>query len=83
MTDVNSHPRTSRRDRARATRLRILTSAQALFIERGYAATTMEDIAAAAGVAVQTVYYTFRTKALLLREVVELAGVVRRHRGRI
>jgi AcrR family transcriptional regulator len=74
MTDVKPGPRISRRDRARATRLRILTSAHSLFVERGYAATTMEDIAAAAGVAVQTVYYTFKTKASLLREAVELAG---------
>lgn len=37
-------------------------------LERGYAATTMDEIAARAGVAVQTVHYTFRTKGLLLRE---------------
>jgi TetR/AcrR family transcriptional regulator, regulator of autoinduction and epiphytic fitness len=77
MTDVKPGPRVSRRDRARATRLRILTSAQSLFVERGYAATTMEDIAASAEVAVQTVYYTFKTKASLLRETVELAGAGR------
>jgi TetR/AcrR family transcriptional regulator, regulator of autoinduction and epiphytic fitness len=73
-TSVNRDVRTSRRERARATRLRILTTAQTLFIDRGYPATTMDDIAAAAGVAVQTMYYTFGTKASLLREVVELAG---------
>ena len=67
----------SRRDRAAATRLRIVTTAQDLFVERGYAATTMDEIAARAGVAVQTVYYTFRTKGLLLREVVEHAGAGR------
>lgn len=77
MTAVNSDPRTSRRERARATRLRIVLSAQALFVERGYPATTMEDIAAASGVAVQTVYYTFKTKSLLLREAVDLAGAGR------
>ena len=76
-TTVNRDPRTSRRDRARATRLRILTTAQSLFVERGYAATTMDDIAREAGVAVQTTYYTFGTKASLLREVVELAGAGR------
>ena len=67
----------SRRDRAAATRLRIVTSAHELFVEHGYAATTMDGIAARAGVAVQTVYYTFRTKGLLLREVVEHAGAGR------
>jgi TetR/AcrR family transcriptional regulator of autoinduction and epiphytic fitness len=77
MTEVKRDPGTSRRERARATRLRILANAQSLFTERGYAATTMDDIAAAAGVAVQTVYYTFKTKSSLLREAVELAGAGR------
>ncbi|HVF04293.1 MAG TPA: helix-turn-helix domain-containing protein [Frankiaceae bacterium] len=54
-----------------------MTSAHELFVEHGYAATTMEAIAARAGVAVQTVYYTFRTKGQLLREVVEHAGAGR------
>jgi len=77
MADVKRVPRTSRRERARATRVRILTAAQSLFVEPGYAATTMEDIASVADVAVQTVYYTFKTKSLLLREAVELAGAGR------
>jgi AcrR family transcriptional regulator len=58
-----------RRDRARATRERILTAAYELFATRGYHATTMPDIAAAAGVAVQTVYFVFHTKAVLLEQV--------------
>jgi AcrR family transcriptional regulator len=77
MAAVNTESRTGRRERARATRLRILRSAQALFVERGYPATTMEAIAAASGVAVQTVYYIFKTKSLLLREAVDLAGAGR------
>lgn len=77
MKDVKSTGGASRRDRAQATRLRILTSAQQLFVERGYPATTMEDVAAAAGVAVQTVYYGFKTKSRLLRETIELAGAGR------
>jgi AcrR family transcriptional regulator len=36
----------------------------------------MEAIAAKAGVATQTVYYFFRTKALLLQQVVEVAAAV-------
>jgi len=63
-----------RRERARATRQRMIECAHLLFVERGYAMTTMEDIARAAGVAVQTVYYTFGTKSSLLREAVESAG---------
>jgi TetR/AcrR family transcriptional regulator, regulator of autoinduction and epiphytic fitness len=74
VTESHRPSHISRRERARATRLRILTNAHSLFLEKGYAATTMEEIASAAGVAVQTVYYTFRTKSLLLRDVVESAG---------
>ena len=65
-----------RRSRARATRLQILEAARRLFVDRGYAATTMTDIAAAAGVSVETVYGGFRTKANLLKVVwdVTIAG---------
>ena len=67
-------PVASRAERALATRRRMLTSARDLFVQQGYAATTVEQIAADAGVAVQTVYYTFRTKGLLLRELVEVTA---------
>ena len=49
----------------------MLDSARVLFINDGYAATTMDRIAEHASVAVQTLYYTFRTKGQLLCEVVE------------
>ncbi len=65
--------RPSRRERARATRLRIARAAHELFCDRGYAGTTMTEIAEAAGVAVQTVYFTFHTKAEVLRGTFELA----------
>jgi AcrR family transcriptional regulator len=52
----------------------MLNSARELFVTDGYAATTMERIADDAGVAVQTLYYTFRTKGQLLREVVEVTA---------
>jgi AcrR family transcriptional regulator len=57
----------SRKDKALATRRRIVEAALAAFLEDGYAATTMEAIARSAGVAVQTVYFTFRTKGDLLQ----------------
>lgn len=63
----------SRRERARATRLRITKAAYVLFCERGYAGTTMAEIADAAGVAVQTVYFTFHTKGEVLASTYELA----------
>jgi AcrR family transcriptional regulator len=75
MTDVKPPKpvRVTRRERARATRLRITKAAYALFCERGYAGTTMADVAVAAGVAVQTVYFTFHTKSELLSGAYELA----------
>lgn len=65
--------RLSRRDRALRTRLRMVHAAQRLFAERGYTGAKMADIAAAAGVAVQTLYFAFHTKAELLQACYELA----------
>jgi AcrR family transcriptional regulator len=75
MTAVKRHARSelTRRDRARATRLRITKAAYALFCERGYTGTTMSDVADAAGVAVQTVYFTFHTKSELLSRAYDFA----------
>jgi len=70
MPDVK--PRT-RRERAKATRTRISRAAYELFCERGYAATTMAEVARRAGVASQTVYFTFHTKPDLLAGAYELA----------
>jgi AcrR family transcriptional regulator len=56
-----------RRAQAAATRRDILAAAQRLFEQRGYAATTMEAIAAEANVALKTVYVAFETKSGLLR----------------
>ena len=64
-------PQPSRREKAQATRRRIVESALAAFLERGYAETTVSSIARDAGVAVQTVYFTFRTKGDLLQAVYE------------
>ena len=46
-------------------------AARDLFVNGGYAETTMDQIAREAGVAVQTLYYAFRSKGQLLREAVE------------
>ena len=45
-----------RKQQASQTRMRILDAAQRLFAEKGYPASTVEAIAGAAGVAVDTVY---------------------------
>jgi AcrR family transcriptional regulator len=64
---------THRRELARETRRRVLAAAQSLFVARGYAATTMADVAAEAGVAVQTVYSAVGGKAELLKQVLDVA----------
>jgi AcrR family transcriptional regulator len=51
----------------------MVRAATSLFVERGYAATTMNAIAEAADVAPQTVYAAFGTKAALLGEAVGVA----------
>lgn len=53
-------------------REKILKAAAALFIRNGYSATTVEMIAEEAGVAIQTVYFTFRHKKSILKELVDL-----------
>jgi AcrR family transcriptional regulator len=60
---------TRRREQAAVTGREILEAAQRLFEERGYAATTMAAIAAAAGVALKTVYVAFETKSGVLRSL--------------
>jgi AcrR family transcriptional regulator len=63
----------SRRGRAKATHWRIVKAAYQLFCEQGYVGTTMAQIAEAAGVAVQSVYFTFHTKAALLSRAYDFA----------
>ena len=55
-------PRLPRQARSRAKRDAILVAGAQLFAERGYDATTTNDIAAAAGVSIGTVYGYFRDK---------------------
>jgi AcrR family transcriptional regulator len=58
-----------REEQARETRLRIIRAAHELFVAQGYGRTTMAEIAASVGVAVETVYAAFRNKPTLLRQV--------------
>lgn len=59
-------------DQARETRRRIREAADALFVEGGYVATSMDDVARRAGVSRQTVFSAFGTKARLLKEVLDV-----------
>src|SRR5260370_31418360 len=60
---------THRQRQALATRALILDTARQLFRDRGYAGTTIEAIAAGAGVAVNTIYASFGTKRSILTAI--------------
>ncbi|WP_091673670.1 TetR/AcrR family transcriptional regulator [Micromonospora auratinigra] len=58
--------RTRRRE---DTRQRLFVAAVELIAEQGFTATTVDDIAARAGVAKGTVYYNFQSKTVLFEEL--------------
>jgi AcrR family transcriptional regulator len=62
-----------RQEQARRTRWAVLEAARQLFLERGFAATTMPAIASTAGVSVQTVYKAFGNKPRLAKAVFDVA----------
>jgi AcrR family transcriptional regulator len=70
MADVKPGPGarrpTLRAERAQVTRRRIADAARRLFARDGYATTTLAGIAVEAGVAVQTVYAVYGSKAGIL-----------------
>lgn len=68
-------PRDRRARRAAETRVRIVEAAAKLFVERGYAATTIEAVAAEADVAVETVYARFKNKRNLLEAYLDASIV--------
>jgi AcrR family transcriptional regulator len=61
-----------RREQAAATRTRIVRAAAELFAAQGYPQTSIEQIAARAGVARPTVYTAFTGKPALLKQAVDL-----------
>jgi len=63
----------SRREAARSTREAIFAAARALFLDKGYAATTMQAIAQSAGIALDTVYASVGKKPALFALLVETA----------
>ena len=77
MRDDVKHARrydsTRRQEAAAETGLLIMNAARQLFLERGYGATTMPEIAKLAGVAVDTVYASCGRKPEILRTLLELA----------
>jgi AcrR family transcriptional regulator len=61
-------------ERSRATRARIVAAATPLFVRDGYLETTMQGIAKAAGVAVQTLYLAFGSKVAVLEAALAAAA---------
>jgi AcrR family transcriptional regulator len=61
-----------RDEQAARTRARILDAASQLFLERGYARSTMKDIADLAGVARDTVHAVYGSKARILTALIDL-----------
>lgn len=64
---------TRRQQQARENRRQILRAAHELFVGKGYGSTTIAEIAQTAGVAVETVYATFRNKPTLLHRAWDVA----------
>jgi len=73
-TDVKSRSRRRRVAAVEATQREIVEAAGQLFRDRGYTATTMEELASAAGVAVQTVYNSIGGKRAVLNRVLDFAA---------
>jgi AcrR family transcriptional regulator len=63
----------TRTEQAQRTRSRVIDAATRLFVQQGYATTTMRAVAAEAGVSVPTVELLFGTKAQLLHVVIDVA----------
>jgi AcrR family transcriptional regulator len=73
MNDVNPLALVRRRSGSPATRRRISGAALELFSTRGYAATSLQTIADAAGLHVQTIYQAYGSKSAVLAAAFELA----------
>ena len=65
-TGSRTKSRLARAEQSRLTRRAITQAATTLFVRDGFLTTTMADIAAEAGVAVQSLYRPFRSKTAIL-----------------
>jgi AcrR family transcriptional regulator len=76
--DVNpprKYDASRRQEQSRATRRAILSAATEMFVEQGYAATTVRAIAEASGVSVETVYKAFGNKPGIVKACFDVAIV--------
>jgi AcrR family transcriptional regulator len=70
-----SYDASGRQEQARRSRIAMLVAGQKLFLEHGYAPTTMKMVAAEAGVSTQSVYQVFGNKPGLVKALVDVAIV--------
>lgn len=66
---------TGRQARTRLTRTAVIDAARLLFVERGYAGTTVEAISEASGTPVATVYRLFSSKLGILTALLDVSAV--------
>jgi AcrR family transcriptional regulator len=71
MTAITRSAKTAKTARAEATRQALLASARSLFGEKGYAATSVDEVVKHAGVTKGALYHHFKDKDQLFRAVVE------------
>lgn len=72
-TEKRQYRSTLRQQQAATTKRAVIDAARELFLTQGWAGTGMREVAAAAGVALETVYSHFSSKKGLLRAVVDVA----------
>ncbi|MET9658040.1 helix-turn-helix domain-containing protein [Streptomyces sp. NPDC006510] len=67
-----------RAERSRRTREKVIEAARELFVAQGYGVTSLQEVADRAGVAIQTIYFVFRNKRTLFKDVIDasIAGDV-------
>ena len=68
-----SYDASGRRTAAAGNRTRVVAAATELLVTKGYASTTVAEVAAAAGVSVPFVYAAFGNKVGLLKRVLDVA----------
>jgi len=67
---IISNARRAADPRVRRTQAAVVEAARALFLSRGYAGTTVDDIAARAGLTKRTFYNNYSDKAALFRQII-------------
>jgi AcrR family transcriptional regulator len=66
-----STPAKSQQAKTNDSRTKLLAGASICFLKSGFAATSLDDIAAESKVVKQTIYNHFQTKEILFREAVD------------